>query len=389
MTGVAGVDTGQVLRPASARLVGVDAARGVALLGMVAIHVLPGQDADGSESLPYQVASGRSAALFAVLAGVGLALAYRRPRGPDRWRASAALSVRAVLLGLVGLALGGLESGVAVILVYYAALFVLGLPWLGAGPRTLLVSAAVIAAVVPLLSFAVRAGLSEPDAASPTFGDLSDPGQLATELLLTGYYPALAWTAYLLVGLAVGRAALQRPRTAGVVAAAGATMALVATALSALLLGPLGGYDRLAGVVRPAPGTTLEQAVTRSRFGNVPPDSPWWLATDAPHSSTPLDLYATAGTALLVLGVALLLASRAPAVLAPLTAAGSMPLTLYSLHVLLLGTTDTDDPTRYYLLQVLGGLLAAFVWRRYVGRGPLEAALAAVVRPLRAARHPR
>lgn len=102
MTAIAGVDTGQVLRPASARLVGVDAARGVALLGMVAVavHVLSGQDADGSESLTYQVASGRSAALFAVLAGVGLALAYRRPRGPDRWRASAAIAVRAALLGL-------------------------------------------------------------------------------------------------------------------------------------------------------------------------------------------------------------------------------------------------------------------------------------------------
>ncbi len=103
MTGVPGVDTGEVRQPASARLVGVDAARGVALLGMVAVHVLSGEDADGSESLIYLVASGRSAALFAVLAGVGLALAFRRPRGPDRLRASAAIAVRAVLLGFVGL----------------------------------------------------------------------------------------------------------------------------------------------------------------------------------------------------------------------------------------------------------------------------------------------
>ncbi len=69
-------------------------------------------------------------------------------------------------------------------------------------------------------------------------------------------------------------------------------------------------------------------------------------------------------------------------VLTPLTAAGSMPLTLYSVHVVLLGTTDTEDPTSYYLLQVAAGLLGAFLWR-YVGRGPLEAALGAAVRPLR------
>lgn len=383
---IAGVDTGKVLRPASSRLVGVDAARGVALLGMAAVHVLPGEDADGSLSLTYLVASGRSAALFAVLAGVGLVLAFRPARGPDRLRADAAIALRAALLGVVGLALGALESGVAVILVYYAALFVLVLPWLCAGRRTLLSSAAAIAVVVPVVSFAVRPGLAEADTASPTFGDLSDPGQLSTELLLTGYYPALAWTVYLLVGLAAGRSALQRPVVAAVVAAAGATAAAVAAGVSALLLGPLGGYDRLAGVVRPSPGLTVEQAVGESRFGNVPTTSPWWLATDAPHSSTPLDLLGTTGTALFVLGLALLVAHRVPVVLAPLTAAGNMPLSLYSLHVLLLGTTDTEDPTRYYLLQVAAGLLGAFVWRRYVGRGPLEAALAEVVRPVRAGR---
>lgn len=374
-----------MLRPASARLVGVDAARGVALLGMVAVHVLPGRDADGSVSVAYLVASGRSAALFAVLAGVGLALAYRRPRGPDRLRASAAITVRAVLLGLVGLALGELDSGVAVILVYYAALFVLALPWLGAGPRTLLASAAVIAVVVPVGSFALRPGLADPTLANPSLGDLADPWRLVVELVLTGYYPALAWTAYLLLGLAVGRLALQKPRTAMTIAGAGAALAGSAALVSALLLGPLGGYERLAEVVSPPPGTTIEQAVSQSRFGNVPTDSPWWLATDAPHSTTPLDLYATSGTALLVLGVALLVASRAPVVLTPLTAAGSMPLTLYSVHVLLLGTTDTDDPTRFYLLQVLAALIGAVLWRRYVGRGPLEAALGAAVRPLKRA----
>ena len=79
---------------AAGRVVGVDAARGLALLGMVSVHVLPATDGDGGESLAYAVASGRSAALFAVLAGVGLALA--RPSVP-------ALLVRALVIGLAGL----------------------------------------------------------------------------------------------------------------------------------------------------------------------------------------------------------------------------------------------------------------------------------------------
>ena len=69
--------------------------------------------------------------------------------------------------------------------------------------------------------------------------------------------------------------------------------------------------------------------------------------------------------------------------LAPLSAVGSMPLTVYVSHLLVLHWTDSDDPTRYYLLQVGTALVVAPLWRRVVGRGPLEAALAAVSRTVR------
>ena len=55
------------------RVVGLDAARALALLGMMATHILVGVDADGV-TLPQQIAGGRASALFAVLAEVSLAL---------------------------------------------------------------------------------------------------------------------------------------------------------------------------------------------------------------------------------------------------------------------------------------------------------------------------
>ena len=366
------------------RLVGVDLARGLALLGMMAVHVLPAQDADGSASVADQVASGRSAALFAVLAGVGLALAYgRRPSLP---RAGAAVLLRAVVIGAIGLGLGLLESGIAVILAYYAVFFVLALPWLRAGPRVLAAAAAVVAVGMPFVSFAVRDDLPPRDSASPVPADLSEPGRLLSELLLTGYYPALVWLAYLLVGLAVGRLALRSTGTALRLAATGAVLAVGAVGLSMLLLGPLGGYEALADVVRPDDGRTVEQVVDTARFGTVPTTSAWWLATDAAHTSTPLDMAATTGAALLVLGLALLVRGRLATLLTPLWAAGSMPLSLYTAHVAFLGLTETDDPEPYYLAQVLVALVFATVWRRYVGRGPIEQVLALLTRPLRAGR---
>ncbi|MUN64901.1 hypothetical protein GMA12_17440, partial [Kocuria sediminis] len=57
------------------RLLGVDAARGLALIGLIAVHVLPEEnDATGDPTWSYLLFAGDSAALFALLAGVGLAL---------------------------------------------------------------------------------------------------------------------------------------------------------------------------------------------------------------------------------------------------------------------------------------------------------------------------
>ena len=364
-------------RASRVRLAGVDAARGLAVLGMVAVHVLPTRAPDGSATLPELIAGGRSSAAFAVLAGVGVALATR---GPDRGRPRLRLVLRALLIGALGLQLGGLDTGVAVILAYYAVFFLLLLPFLGWPPRRLLAAAAGVALVVPVVSYAVRSRLDEPGFSNPTWSSLTDPGPLLLELLLTGVYPAVPWTAYLLTGLAVGRLALDRPATAARLAAAGAALAVGSAALSAVLLGPLGGYDALAEVLRAPSRQDVAELVGRGLFGNVPTDSPWWLAVDAPHSSTTLDLAGTTGTALLALGACLLLARVARPLLVPLAAVGSMPLSLYSLHLWVLHTTDTSDPARYYLLQVGAALVLAPLWRRVVGRGPLEAALAAIGR---------
>ena len=361
------------------RLVGVDAARGLAVLGMIAVHVLPPTMDDGSPSLAESVAAGRSSAAFAVLAGVGVALATR---GGDRWRQRLQLALRALLIGALGLQLGTLDTSVAVILAYYAVFFLLLLPVLGWPPRRLLAAAATVAVVAPVVSFLLRPELEGLGLGNPTWSSLDAPGPLAAELLLTGVYPAVPWSAYLLLGLAVGRLGLDRAGTALRLVAAGVVLAVGAALVSALLLGPLGGYEALAETYD-VPRELVEQAADESKFGNVSTDSAWWLAVDARHASTTPDLVGTAGSALAVLGVCLLLARRVALLLVPFAAVGSMPLTLYSLHLVVLHLTDTDDPERYYLLQVATALVVAPLWRRYVGRGPLEALLAAVTRAVR------
>ena len=63
------------------RLVGLDVARCLALLGMVATHVLDARTPDGELATAQWLAGGRASALFAVLAGVSLALMTRDAPG--------------------------------------------------------------------------------------------------------------------------------------------------------------------------------------------------------------------------------------------------------------------------------------------------------------------
>lgn len=363
------------------RLAGVDVARGLALLGMASVHVFPVRADDGGTSAAHLLAAGRSAALFAVLAGVGIALASggRRPlQGAERRRWSAALVLRGALIGLVGLVLAELGSGVAVILAYYAVLFVVAVPLLGLGPRLLAGLALGVAVLAPVLSLALRRELPAASASSPSVTALlTDPGGLLQALVLTGYYPVLGWTAYLCAGLAVGRLALGSRRVALGLLAGGAVLAALASAASAVALGLLGGYDRIEAVS----GAVMAD-VERARFGTVPTDTFWWLATDAAHTTTPPDLLHTTGTALAVLGLALLLAPLAPRLLAPLAAAGSMPLTLYSAHLIVLALTGDGSPLLLWSVQAVAALVLATLWRRRYGRGPLETLLARATAPL-------
>ncbi|MCW2666136.1 MAG: hypothetical protein JWN57_1098 [Frankiales bacterium] len=360
------------------RLTGVDLARAVALLGMMAVHVFPPQTADGGTPWVFTVFSGRSAALFAVLAGVGLAL------GAPRAGARASIARRASIVAVVGLLLGELPSGVAVILAYYALLFLLALPVLGRSARALAALSLACAVVVPVLLFVARDGLPRADANPSWLLLFQAPGALLSTLLVTGYYPVLAWSAYLLAGLAVGRLALGERRTAVGLLVGGALLAAGASAVSWLLLGPGGGRDAIARTVDLEPGQSVSDVVDGNQFGDVPTTTGWWLAVDSPHSTTPLDLLHTTGTSLAVLGAALLLArALRPALLAPVTAAGAMTLTLYAVHVVVLSVTDGDDPARLYWAQVVAFSAFALVWARAVGRGPLEALAHLVARGLR------
>ena len=383
----------------SQRLVGIDLARWCALLGMMGTHLLAlRDDATGDPTWVAEVLSGRASALFAVLAGVSLALLTGGPRpvrGAERVARSAGLVVRALAVGVVGLLLGQVDSGLAVILVNYALLFLLGLLVVGWSAGALAALAVVAALVTPLLLWWVRPALPPRGFESPSLASLEEPGRLLSELVVTGYYPVLVWTAYLLVGMALGRLDLRAvaARTLATIGVVAAVTAAAAELLSDRLLARDGVVRildrdqwRLAGRDDAEALERLRHVIDTGMYGQTPVDGAWqWLLVAAPHSSTTPDLLRTGGSAVaVVVGCLLLLrvlGPRAARGVAVLSGAGAATLSLYTLHVLMtsdvLPPADDDRGALLQLVVVVGsGAVLALVRRR----GPLESLVSRAAR---------
>jgi hypothetical protein len=364
-------------------------ARALALFGMAATHIYPGFQPDGDLHWSHAVASGRASALFALLAGVGLALSTGGTdplTGRDLGAARGGVLTRAVLLTLIGLLLGSVESPPLVILAYYGLLFLVAVPFLGLSARVLAVLAVAAALVTPLVSHLLRKQIDPTPIAEPGGPDL------LVELFLTGTYPVLTWTTYLFAGMAVGRLPLRRLSVAAKVLVVGLAVAVTARVLSAMLLDAVGGPERLAESAPDGSVTTVENSLAAGMFGTTPTGDWRWLTVAAPHSGTTFDLVHTTGSALAVLGACLLLARLLPQpLLLPLAAAGSMTLTLYTLHVLAVADGSpflVKDPQQLWISHVLVALAIATLWRTTIGRGPLEALAAWLDRTARKALAP-
>ena len=150
------------------RLLGVDLARFVAVFGMFVIHFGAPFSGGAVELALAGACSGRATALFTFLAGVSLAMltGRRTPLTGQKLRdARKRIAVRAVLLVLIGLLLATCTDAtgflLTVIIPFYGAYFLLALPFVGMRARGLAISAVLMVALGPQVSYLLRAAVTE------------------------------------------------------------------------------------------------------------------------------------------------------------------------------------------------------------------------------------
>lgn len=335
------------------RIHGLDVARAFAIYGMVAVNVplAAGLYEHGFTSSIAHLFSGRAAAVFVVLAGMGLSLLGKRdPRG-----ARGPIVRRAAVLAGIGFA--WLPLWTADILHYYAFFLSIGALALTWSSRTLLTASAGLTALFPIL-FAVFDYESRWNWETLEYAGLFTPSGLVRHILFDGLHPLVPWQAFLFFGMWLGRQDLRTPRPRRRLLSLLLTTFVTVAATSMLLV----DLAQRAG---------LDQASAEAALGMTPmPPFPTYI----------LGSGSLAGVVVLL---CIELAERVP--LLAVRHAGQLALTLYVGHVFFLilpvvglqalGVGLGDGLLPLLVVWLLGATAAAHAWRSRFARGPLEAAL--------------
>ncbi|MEM9891342.1 MAG: heparan-alpha-glucosaminide N-acetyltransferase domain-containing protein [Actinomycetota bacterium] len=411
------------------RLTGIDIARGVALIGMFTVHVTVG--GDGATRLPGPIEwwltapSGRASVLFMLLAGVSLSVIRARNTASST---GAAIRRRGVALILLGLLLSA-TVWPASILEHYGVLFLLAPILLSMTTRRLAVITAMLAVIGPVVHLWTPVWSDAQPLDGPVIGWLY---QTVVGLWFNGVYPLVVWLPIFALGLLIGRLDLTDRRIAGALAGAGVAVVVVvqltSTAFAAVGVEPAGFEDfgELDGTTVTDDGAEVDAFASADAAGGpddeaafdeclaefdegvVSEDCEAWFFADesggefagaieggertplpellstGEHSGRTAWMLESAAIAAAILGVALALPHLGRRLLAPLAALGSMSLTAYLLHIVLV--RDVYDQyvdgawtlwAQFGTLVALQALLVAVavVIRRRFRRGPAEWAL--------------
>ncbi|GLY50332.1 membrane protein [Lentzea sp. NBRC 102530] len=392
----------------------MDLARALAVFGMYVVHLGPSAtEASGVGAWVRHLTEGRSSALFATLAGFSLMLIAGRlePKtGVAGRQAKARIAIRALILLVLGTVMIAFYGDV-VILASYGLFFLLAMPLLRLGARTLALVAAGVAVAGPLLAFGLRSLITDPvRAALKAYDPLAQLGGAGLlDLLLTGFYPAIPWMAFIIAGMALGRLDVSSGDVRKRLAVFGPALALFAYGTSWLLARLVDGVREAASPGGSVAGKGPKDLGALGDLGTagdaMPPGttgSVWSLLTSGPHSGMPFDVIGCIGVAITVVVLAMTAIDRLPLLrrlAAPIIAVGTMSLTAYVGHFLLSSqmsgsgggsgsgltgvTAGSESQTSWtpVLMFILGAMAFAFIWSRFFTRGPLEYLLNLATKP--------
>ncbi|NNG41264.1 DUF1624 domain-containing protein [Flexivirga sp. ID2601S] len=325
--------------PSPTRDLGLDAARGIAIVAMVVAHAVPWFVAPQPLRAIIGQVNDLASPLFALVMGVSAGLVARRvvaARAP-RWPTVAQFAVRAVLLVVIGELLGKINIWIAVVLQPLGLTALIGAFVMFLRVRYV----AVLAVVLWLLQLLNTYPGNEPNDAS-----WRHPAHwLHVYVLSDSHYRVTGLLPVFLLGLILGRVGHCRPRVLR------ATLALGVAAAAAWVIGRALGWSTYPGRFV---DNTHDLALSAIVFALV------GMATAAAPR---------AGTVIRALIRTLL---------RPVATIGTVALSLYALQFVLIKLL-VQHPVGWLpygwkpaVVFIVTCLLIAWLWARLIGTGPVE-----------------
>jgi uncharacterized protein len=314
---------------------------------------------------PYQgVLTTRFAATFVMVAGIGISLMTRRSRlsgdraavRVDRW----VMRRRGLLLLSGGYVVNWIWNGT--ILFFYGALFIVA-SFMFTWKRRWLLAAGVASALAATAVAWWALERTIDGGESPDWLFVStplSPRGLLFDIFVNGTHPVFPWLCFLSIGMVVGRISLTSKTVWWRCFGIGTTLLAV-------------GYGASTALSRVAEDSYTDNAVRMM-----------WFAHTDPFSRTFLFTMTAAGSSMMAIALVDAAARRYASfiVVRWLASAGRMTLTMYVLHVFLFNEvvnqrhwikpTGLDTALVFAASMWLGLVIAAAIWQRFLGTGPLE-----------------
>ena len=338
----------------SERLIGLDIARYLAFVGMVLVNfdIVMSHGVQSNEGFFNEFIGqlqGRASATFVVLAGIGLGLSSFKKEG-QTVNTIVKRSIFLLILGLLNMTI--FEGD---ILHYYAFYFLFGVFLLPFGNRALI----LVISILNLVFFSMMLFIDYESGWN--FEELTYTGfwtidGFTRNLFFNGFHPVFPWLGFFLLGMLMSRVLLKKRQV---------QIKMISWGLIAIIFSEIMGFI-ISGYVIPADSELQFLFMTDS----MPP--------------MPLYFLAASGSALLIIGLCLLVSekfkeSKIYSLIAP---AGTQTLTLYVLHIIVglgfidaIGFTGTQTSSQAFVAAIIFcilGTIFAFTWSKWFRRGIFE-----------------
>ena len=338
----------------SERLIGLDIARYLAFVGMVLVNFdiamsygVPSNEGFFNEFIGQL--QGRASATFVVLAGIGLGLSSFKKES-QTVNTIVKRSIFLLILGLLNMTI--FEGD---ILHYYAFYFLFGVFLLPFGNRALI----LVISILNLVFFSMMLFIDYESGWN--FEELTYSGFWTIDgfnrnLFFNGFHPVFPWLGFFLLGMLMSRVLLKKRQV---------QIKMISWGLIAIIFSEIMSFI-ISGYVIPADSELQFLFMTDS----MPP--------------MPLYFLAASGSALLIIGLCLLVSEkfRESKIYSLIAPAGTQTLTLYVLHIIVglgfidaIGFTDTQTSSQAFVAAIIFcilGTIFAFTWSKWFRRGIFE-----------------